>query len=554
MMQRVFVPSPLSSGMMDRLVQSEGKSFEQITLSSLKNAGISKTIKLLRTVSQMRVVLEDAESEKILNIFLLLFLFSRSKQIQFVRSDLSTFSLKKKDALASFLQTGWATLQGIYSGFKLYFQTLNVKYEGKKVKEDAKNEILYLKTNFWFGVKAGGSVAHVEGVISGFKNKGYTIDYAGLDCSPSLSKSIRRHIKSVVPNYMSFLFYLNLYIFDCINYKIFKNLPIKNYKFIYHRMALNSLSAILLSKRSGIPLVLEYNGSEVWVQRNWSKRLLLEFISQAIENACIRYADYIITISEVLKDELVGRGIPEEKIVCYPNCVDPVKHNPDLFTSKELLSERQRLGFSKDDIILTFMGTFGKWHGVEVLAQAIRYLYELDPAWLKDNKVKFLLVGDGACMPEVKKILSSIPSYSDFVKLIGLVPQEEGPLYLALSDILLSPHSPPNTGESFFGSPTKLFEYMAMKKVIIASDLGQISDVLSPAVHINQIQKVKKNHSAILCEPGSIEQLGQAILHSIEHLSQLSFMKKNAYDKVMRDYTWDKHVEKILDSVLKEKK
>ncbi len=139
--------------------------------------------------------------------------------------------------------------------------------------------------------------------------------------------------------------------------------------------------------------------------------------------------------------------------------------------------------------ILTFVGTFGKWHGVEVLAHTIRKLFEVDSKWLKDKHVKFLLIGDGACMPEAKNILSPIPQYSNIVTLTGLIPQEDTPAYLALSDILISPHfSPTNKGKRFFGSPTKLFEYMAMRKVIIASDLEQISEVLAPSVHINNIE------------------------------------------------------------------
>ena len=72
------------------------------------------------------------------------------------------------------------------------------------------------------------------------------------------------------------------------------------------------------------------------------------------------------------------------------------------FLEAELMSARDNLGFTMEDVILTFVGTFGKWHGVEVLAEVIRNLYELDPKWLHENKVKFLLVGDGACMSQVK--------------------------------------------------------------------------------------------------------------------------------------------------------
>lgn len=66
--------------------------------------------------------------------------------------------------------------------------------------------------------------------------------------------------------------------------------------------------------------------------------------------------------------------------------------------------------------------------------------------------------------------------------------------YLSLCDIFVSPHSL-NNEKAFIGSPTKLFEYMAMEKVIIASDLDQISDIINPALNVELINKSFKINS-----------------------------------------------------------
>ena len=66
-------------------------------------------------------------------------------------------------------------------------------------------------------------------------------------------------------------------------------------------------------------------------------------------------------------------------------------------------------------------------------------------------------------------------------------------------DILLSPHVPMSDGSEFFGSPTKLFEYMAMGKAIVASRLGQIADVLDD------------EETALLIEPGDARKLAEAM-------------------------------------------
>ena len=134
----------------------------------------------------------------------------------------------------------------------MYILSKQVKYTKKNIKKEDIDKILYLKTNFWFGVKRR-LVAHVEGVINGFKKQGFKIDYAGVDCSPSLLKYVDNFLKMNIPNHLTFSRSLNLSIFDQLNNKAFKSLPYKNYKFIYHRMALNSLAGILFKVRTGIP-------------------------------------------------------------------------------------------------------------------------------------------------------------------------------------------------------------------------------------------------------------------------------------------------------------
>jgi glycosyltransferase involved in cell wall biosynthesis len=71
--------------------------------------------------------------------------------------------------------------------------------------------------------------------------------------------------------------------------------------------------------------------------------------------------------------------------------------------------------------------------------------------------------------------------------------------YLDASDILVSPHIPMPDGSRFFGSPTKLFEYMAMGKGIVASRLDQLAEVL------------EHDRTAWLITPGSAEELAEAI-------------------------------------------
>lgn len=246
-----------------------------------------------------------------------------------------------------------------------------------------------------------------------------------------------------------------------------------------------------------------------------------------IERYNLSTASLIVVVSEALKESLVAQGIDAKKILVNPNGIDPEKYSPQI--SGEKIRNKYNL---EDKTIIGFIGTFHLWHGVLVMAQAIVRFLENYPMYR--DRVKFLIIGDGVLMPQFQDIISQSP-YSDRIILTGFVPQAEGPNYLAACDILLSPHVPNPDGSKFFGSPTKLFEYMGLGKAIIASDLDQIGDILQHQI------------TAYLVEPGDIIDLSDAMATLTNDKSLREKLGQEACEEVMNYYTWDYHVRKILD-------
>jgi glycosyltransferase involved in cell wall biosynthesis len=279
-------------------------------------------------------------------------------------------------------------------------------------------------------------------------------------------------------------------------------------------------------------------------------------LAELAEEVSLKHAHLVVTISDVLRDELIERGVPAERIVTYPNCIDPHVFDPQRFSEEENAVLRARYNIAPDAIVGTFVGTFGQWHGVEVLAAAIRQLVDDDAEWLRRHKVHFLLVGDGLNMPKVREILEG-EKYAPFHTLTGLVPQDQAPSHLAVSDFLLSPHAPNADGSRFFGSPTKLFEYMAMGKGIVASDLDQIGEVLSPSLPVSQTLPEHDLDAgddaaeaiAVLCRPGDVAELARGIRFVVEHPNWRRHLGDNARRKALAHYTWDHHVAAILEGL-----
>src|SRR5262249_4532870 len=110
------------------------------------------------------------------------------------------------------------------------------------------------------------------------------------------------------------------------------------------------------------------------------------------------------------------------------------------------------------------------------------------------------------------------------------------PLLLDACDVLVSPHVPLADGSEFFGSPTKLFEYMAMGKGIVASKLGQIGEVLVDG------------ETALLVEPGNVRELSEAIerLGASRELGQR--LGAAARRVAVEHHTWKHNAQRVLDA------
>jgi len=229
-----------------------------------------------------------------------------------------------------------------------------------------------------------------------------------------------------------------------------------------------------------------------------------------------------------LKQELLQREIPEHKVVINPNAVNPAVFHPDCGG----LQVRDDLGLKTTHIMVGFVGTFSYWHGIEVLQHAIQLLLqdgETDPVL---RRLRFVLVGEGSLYNETRHTLER--DGGDRVLFTGLLPHQRIPAYLDAADILLSPHVPMPDGRPFFGSPTKIFEYMAMAKAIIASDLDQLSEML------------QHRRSAWLVQPGNARELASAIVLLARDPELRYELGQNARASALSQHTWQQNASRVL--------
>lgn len=397
---------------------------------------------------------------------------------------------------------------------------------GKARQDEAADDSLsisYLRATPGAGTQFGGASSHINGFINAALKQGARVRLISNDRIAGLDEE-STSLMVIEPEPLG----TTRAAFDLHNNLVFTRGAVREIEtnppaFIYQRYSRFTWAGIEASLRTGRPLFLEYNGSEVWVGRHWDAAGMFPMLER-VERLNLKAAARIFVVSEVERRNLLRAGVADEKIVVNPNGVDAEKFRPGV--GGELV--RQELGIARDETLAGFVGTFGPWHGVMELARAVTLLPE-------DARLKFLLIGAGKLREEVERVVREAGA-TERVHFAGVVEHERVPAYLDACDVLVSPHVPLDDGSEFFGSPTKLFEYMAMGKGIVASRLGQIGDVLAD------------EESALLVEPGDVDQLSAALLRLARSPELRERLGSAARRRAVEHHTWTHNARRVLEA------
>jgi glycosyltransferase involved in cell wall biosynthesis len=547
-----LLPYPPSAGLREKLEAELGEEPDYVNLAEIGRLRSFATVRSLRRYRGRPaiVVIEDEASESAIPVLHAVAAAAGASAVELFRTDGSRRRMRAGELVRGVLGSIAATAMWSLAGHRRTRRTLErlAAVPRRNERRSEARRVLYLNSNLWFGLKAGGSVAHVAGVVNGFLEHGYEVDLFGPGETPLVDDAVRVH-KLQAPSPLALRQEANVQRFQERAVVEVARHGLPPYAFLYQRNSIGSYAGVAASRRFATPLVLEYNGSEVWTAKRWGHGLRYEDLALLAEETSLKHAALIVTVSDVLREELIERGVPAERVVMHPNGVDADRYSPTLLDDGERVALRARHGIAPGALVVGFIGTFGQWHGVDVLARAVVQLAKDDPAFFAEHRLHFLLVGDGLRMTEVDGILRG-EAVAEHVTLTGLVPQTEGGRYLAASDILLSPHVPNPDGSRFFGSPTKLFEYMATGRAIVASELEQIGEVLSPGLRVGELPAAPPDASspevAVLARPGDVEELVAGIRWIVEQPAWRETLGSNARACVLQRYTWRHHVDAIL--------
>lgn len=314
--------------------------------------------------------------------------------------------------------------------------------------------------------------------------------------------------------------------------------------YVYERYCLGNVVGAALCREFQIPYILEYNGSEISMSKSFGGiGYALEQIFADAEDFSLAQATHIVVVSSVLRDQLIERGIDKTRIIVNPNGVDTEIFTPASKPQRD--SVLNELQWPLDSFVVGFIGTFGGWHGISILAEALPGIAKRCP------KARFLLIGDGTERAHFERQLKNA-GIGNKIHFTGLAGPTEARRMLGGCDLFLSPHDRHMKDSPFFGSPTKLFEYMSLGKPIVASDLEQIGAVLSPGLHhieIDDMNAEAGNWRGVLCEPGSASDIVESVVKLSEKPAMCRMLGENARNAVIEHFSWHANVARVLNGL-----
>lgn len=301
----------------------------------------------------------------------------------------------------------------------------------------------------------------------------------------------------------------------------------ESYLFTLYALYAGVISSRIISQHS-LEVIIEREtsfGAGAIASIFTKKPMIFELIGPRYSRLSFYRAKKILAYTK----SMIHDSLSLEKLVLVSAAVDVEIFNPNSSFRKVI---REKYGF-QDSVVIGYVGTFARWHGIEELIEASEKVLE------QFSDVKFLMVGP--YFQYAKELVHKRGTANAYL-FTGPVRYWDVAKYINAADILVAPYNPAKTElrrKYGIGSPLKVFEYMACGKPVITTSVAPITQI------------VQNGKNGILVPPGDSLALAGAIIHLIEEPELREQIGKAAKEEVEKHYSW-KTFAMNLERVLKE--
>ena len=290
--------------------------------------------------------------------------------------------------------------------------------------------------------------------------------------------------------------------------------------FIYERYALWHAGGLAKARELDVPFILEVNSPLPLEAKNF-RGLANQALAEGIAQLLMRDADGIVCVSEEVAEWVASLRGHRTGVWVIPNGVDH-----ELFTPN---GRSRPASLPPAEVpVIAFSGSFRPWHGIDDMLDAFKIFVDQTK-----SDAHLLLVGDGPAREDFEEKARRF-GLSDRVHITGMVPHHEVPKWLEGATMAVAPY--PQLDDFYF-SPLKLYEFLALGLPVIATDVGQIRDV------------IPHGERGILCPAGSPAALAAAMAELASDRERSRQLGDAGRDWVLEHATWTRRVQEILDHV-----
>jgi glycosyltransferase involved in cell wall biosynthesis len=289
--------------------------------------------------------------------------------------------------------------------------------------------------------------------------------------------------------------------------------------FVYERYALLATAGSSAARALRIPHVLEVN-APLSDEQAAHRGLAFCHATRQVERATLRGADRVIAVSHGVADWAAKCGVEPMRLSVLSNGVDPARFS---VSAAQRAAMRASLGVDGAPVI-GFLGTLKPWHD---LASLIRATAMLVRAGLR---ARLLVIGDGPERPRLEA-LARAENLDALTTFVGAVPHDDVPRYLSALDVAAVTYG---TGQGYYFSPLKLFEYLAAARPVVAAAAGDIEHCIRDGV------------TGLLYPPGDVRVLADALLAVITEPARGRRLAQAGRDPVRAHHTWAANGERVV--------
>jgi len=288
--------------------------------------------------------------------------------------------------------------------------------------------------------------------------------------------------------------------------------------FVFELYSPFGAAGVLTCNRLGVPHVLNVHAPLAWEGATFRAQSLQD-AAEALEEIALTKAQRVVANSRQMRDELVHAGVDPGKVEVVINGVDL-----ELFTPAAGVPRSR----ANDAVVIGFSGSLKAWHGIDVLTAAFKKAAAADP------RLQLLVVGDGPLRTEVSRLAAELPGR---VIQTGALPLEEVPPFICRMDIAVAPYPPL---EPFYFSPLKILDAMACGVCNVASDIGQIPELL------------RDGETGVLVPSGDADQLAAALLRLASDRSTRERIGRAALAEARTKHSWKSRAADIVSIAMKD--